>query len=504
MELHLNQWFVWFAVATGGGLVVYMATQTYRRSSYHPTGRLVVSKISHKLLFWSKVSWLQAIFLLIYIALNIFLMVLGFGTIEDWAIRSGTLAAINMILLFLGGRTSTLAELAGISLSTYYVAHHWIGRIVVVQGVLHSVLFMVGQRTINRPEIVMGSILVCIFLFSLSFMRRFQFEVFLWLHWILALTYATTSIWNLAPQSVLYPIIALSIYLLHTLHRLVRVFRSNCKVNNAFITHLSETSTIKLVLHLDGTLEVQPGSYFYLYIPELRMFQTHPFVVTWWDEIGGKIAEDANPSTQPKPPATRLFFLIEPQRGLTNRLARQHSLETVLLDGPYGVNLQLHTYQNVILVAQGIGLAGVLPYARHLSERFFHENLVYQRGLFTRRVDIFWVLEDNRQEDWASEYFSQLQLKDKGRVSTCFEYMQEALKTKQELFELICYYPDKLIPRPGTSQPLIELDDHYKFLYPGADLTVPIAIKRRADGATGNSIVVGTSSTIRLLQKLTF
>jgi hypothetical protein len=87
MELRLNQWFVWFAVATGGGLVVYMATQTYRRSSYRPTGRLVVSKISHKLLFWSKVSWLQAIFLLIYIALNIFLMVLGFGTIEDWAIR---------------------------------------------------------------------------------------------------------------------------------------------------------------------------------------------------------------------------------------------------------------------------------------------------------------------------------------------------------------------------------------------------------------------------------
>jgi len=77
--------------------------------------------------------------------------------------------------------------------------------------------------------------------------------------------------------------------------------------------------------------------------------------------------------------------------------------------------------------------------------------------------------------------------------------MQEALKIKQELFELIYYYPNKLIPRPGTSQPLIKLDNHYKFLYPGADLTVLIAIKRRADRATGNSIVVGTSSTIRLL-----
>jgi hypothetical protein len=72
MELRLEKRLEWFAVATGGALLV--------------------------------------------------LMVLGLGTIEDWAICSGTLAAINMILLFLGGRTSALAELAGISLPTYYVA----------------------------------------------------------------------------------------------------------------------------------------------------------------------------------------------------------------------------------------------------------------------------------------------------------------------------------------------------------------------------------------------
>jgi hypothetical protein len=124
MELRLSQSFMWFAVALASTLVVCVTTQAYRRSSFGPTGRLLASKVSHKLFFESKVTWLQAILLLVYLALSVVLMVLELGTLEEWAIRSGTLAAINMILLFLGSRTSALAELAGLSLQSYYIAHH--------------------------------------------------------------------------------------------------------------------------------------------------------------------------------------------------------------------------------------------------------------------------------------------------------------------------------------------------------------------------------------------
>jgi hypothetical protein len=108
---------------------------------------------------------------------------------------------------------------------------------VVVQGLLNLVLLKVTRHTINTPEIIMGSVLGCIFIFSLSPIRRLQFELFLLLHPLLALTYAAALIWNLAPQSVLYPIIALSVWLLHTLHRLFGVFYRR-KVNGAFISNV--------------------------------------------------------------------------------------------------------------------------------------------------------------------------------------------------------------------------------------------------------------------------
>jgi hypothetical protein len=144
-------------------------------------------------------------------------------------------------------------------------------------------------------------------------------------------------------------------------------------------------------------------------------------MITWWDPLS-----EAHPSASAVsagsldetvcPKAAKLHFLIESQDGLTSRLAQRRSIKSVYFTGPYGQNLHLDNYENVILVAQGIGIAGILPYALHLSKRRFHRNTAYQRGLATRRVDIFWLLEENSQENWASEYLSLLQSMDKEKV----------------------------------------------------------------------------------------
>jgi predicted ferric reductase len=134
--------------------------------------------------------------------------------------------------------------------------------------------------------------------------------------------------------------------------------------------------------------------------------QTHPFTLAWW--------EGASPQSTVE--AKTLNFLIEKRKGLTQKLIRRRSIGAVVLDGPYGVNLGLDNFEFVILVAQGIGIAGILPYIRHLSHRYFHENLEYQRGLTTRRIDIIWALEDNLQENWATEFILQLQSIDAERV----------------------------------------------------------------------------------------
>jgi hypothetical protein len=97
-----------------------------------------------------RMTRLQATFLGSYFIINGFCMGLGIRTGDhfshDLMVRSGTMAAANLVPLFLGGRTNTLANFMGISLHTYYLAHHWIGRVVVVQSIIH-VAFSIAAGT---------------------------------------------------------------------------------------------------------------------------------------------------------------------------------------------------------------------------------------------------------------------------------------------------------------------------------------------------------------------
>lgn len=154
----------------------------------------------------------------------------------------------------------------------------------------------------------------------------------------------------------------------------------------------------------------RPGQYFYLSFPELSFRerkQAHPFMAAWWTET------DAG---------TNLTFLIETQKGITARLANGARLGSVNLEGPYGHKLPVERYDNVILVANGVGIAGVLPYARFLGERNFRdeevkavaktEKLENPAPLYrdqTRKIDLFWKLDYNDQDQWVSDYIDQLE-----------------------------------------------------------------------------------------------
>jgi hypothetical protein len=73
-------------------------------------------------------------------------MGLGIKTMSDLLVCSGLMDSINLIPLFLGGRTNVLANYVGISLHTYYIAHHWLGRLVIFQSLLHVALVIASGK----------------------------------------------------------------------------------------------------------------------------------------------------------------------------------------------------------------------------------------------------------------------------------------------------------------------------------------------------------------------
>ncbi|KAH8787543.1 hypothetical protein F5882DRAFT_293398 [Hyaloscypha sp. PMI_1271] len=161
-------------------------------------------------------------------------------------------------------------------------------------------------------------------------------------------------------------------------------------------------------VHLRRPQKIQPGQYIYLSFSGMGLrqrLQSHPYVIAWWDN---------------SIKATSLSFLIQPDNGVSSELIRRNSISKVRIDGPYGKDLGLEKYETVILTAKGIGIAGIMPYVRHLAYRKLstgkaHE--AYRRGLITRKIDVYWILEDNTQEDWVSDWIVDLQKKDSQKAS---------------------------------------------------------------------------------------
>jgi hypothetical protein len=57
--------------------------------------------------------------------------------------RAGLLSSINLIFLCLGGNVSFIPRSCGFPHEGYSRAHRWIGRIAVVEGLLHSIMAVV-------------------------------------------------------------------------------------------------------------------------------------------------------------------------------------------------------------------------------------------------------------------------------------------------------------------------------------------------------------------------
>lgn len=129
--------------------------------------------------------------------------------------------------------------------------------------------------------------------------------------------------------------------------------------------------------------------------------------------------EDIESDSDSKGPIRRtiLSFLIQPQKGISSLLAGRNSLTKAIIDGPYGQNFKLETYESVLLFAKGIGIAGVIPHALSLIERKTHKEQAYKRALLTRKVDIFWILEESNQMEWVIKWIEELKSKDPDRVS---------------------------------------------------------------------------------------
>jgi hypothetical protein len=220
---------------------------------------------------------------------------------------------------------------------------------------------------------------------------------------------------------------------------------------------LEGRNATKIEVSLKYPIRVPAGSYFNVFFPgrlaPYNLLYSFPAVAFWHppdeDNYSGKISN--------------VSFLLSHRNSHMSALAKLEKGQRILLDGPLGQDLALSSYENVILLAKGIGIAGVLPMALELAERHRHDSrikskidgllsqqqrlrmqqqeaspetqsmlsgridelvrerkVLLQKPLFRdaiKQIEVFWYLENNSQMDWVADQLRALQKLDPESVS---------------------------------------------------------------------------------------
>lgn len=104
--------------------------------------------------YWMSITWLEFAMLLLVLGANLFALLYAFPkTLVFFGRRSAVVAVSNMVPLFLGGRTNLLVDFLRVPLSTYYIFHHWIGRIAILQCMLHSAMVLSRLGSIEKTAL---------------------------------------------------------------------------------------------------------------------------------------------------------------------------------------------------------------------------------------------------------------------------------------------------------------------------------------------------------------
>jgi NAD(P)H-flavin reductase len=146
----------------------------------------------------------------------------------------------------------------------------------------------------------------------------------------------------------------------------------------ADVTH--EHGAVRVRIQLQKRLKVKAGQAINLWIPSASFWsflQSHPFVVISWSE---KAQE-------------HLDLFIEPRRGLTRELLCHaksgHAMNSlVLFSGPHGKSVPMDDCENILMVADGFGIAAHLPYLKQLIHGY------NAREVSARRIHLVWQVRE--------------------------------------------------------------------------------------------------------------
>ena len=385
--------------------------------------------------------------------------------------RTGTLSVGNLIpILLMSTIKNPFISMMDISYSSFNLIHRWLGRLLILQGIAHTLCYVIAKvikdgwdgmrKSVQHESIWAGLVAVIgfniLFLHAPKPIRSWAYEAFLHVHFVIAaLTF--TFLWihlkmmHAGPQRLML-IGALVIWAVARGWRLgTLLYRSCGKEHCMAAIEAMPGDALRISIQSPQPWTYRPGQSLYLTIPSVGWWTAHPFSIAW-DNIDEPLCR----STSAKSAFNReksivrvrkldiddtgkptYSLIVKAKTGMTKKLlGRVQDAGGVdgvqvpfkaLIEGPYGGDRSLASYGTVMLFASGVGITHQMPYARELLE--YHNA----GTVAARTVTLIWVIPHTNCLEW---------------IRPC---MQDVLgmPNRREVLKVILY-----ITRAGLDQPI--------------------------------------------------
>lgn len=287
--------------------------------------------------------------------------------------RSGILAFAQLpLLMTLTTRSSLLMHFTGFKYSTLILLHRWIGRVVILDSILHTIAFYIHtwmEGTLMTAQvqfwwvagIIATIITILIGALGVGAFRRKHYELFLYTHIGFALIFLYEC-WLHAKMFGWLNWLRVSIILwgLERFYRLLLIMK-NGMVYAVMDMDLSSKpdsgqqseTLITLIMPKPKRWHMRPSQYAFVYFMLPSVFwQSHPFTVT------------SDGDTLKLVIAVKEGATLALQKKLYAKYNGQSSIQVpILLEGPYGVPPPVCHYDSTVLIGGGTGVPGPLALA---------------------------------------------------------------------------------------------------------------------------------------------
>lgn len=335
--------------------------------------------------------------------------------------RAGIIATMQIPLLTLFAlRNNFLIWLTGWSFSKFNAYHRSISRITFLLLCVHAVGKCLMMMTFHVP---LAKILYPEFLYRLgvtglglmalmimvSMVRTKLYEMFLAVHVVGAFAAYLTALYHLNGLGYKQSIyVSLGIWAVDILIRIGRIAFVNMSIfldpvsGSSRMTQaqvsLLESDVINVKVKTPINWNMGPGQYVFIHFSKFSLLQSHPFSVVGPSDDGESFQ-----------------LMCKARGGITKRVHKALSSDSmrgpqlmpVLIEGPYGVHCPVQRYDTVLLVAGGIGITGIIPYAEHLVNDVTKQQ----------HIILIWTVGNLEEFTWVQDRL--LKLNKTGKIDLC-------------------------------------------------------------------------------------